>query len=147
MACPFRGFHVADVRSVLRSGQQPNNDDWSYDNVDRLLQSLGNGDFLRTELSNFENAVKSRKIRLFTFYEMGRTASLTSSSGKPRRDGEPVLSAPPNSVILDYEEEVIPATDKDHSNIVKLSFQSDQTYKDIVYRIGGALEGLQATSG
>lgn len=130
MACPMRNFYVDDIIDVMNS-----NDHGDLDNpVDRaglLVRRLGEGDFLRNELSNFRNAVKGKRI--FSFYETGKTQTLTNTSGNPQRNGVAVMAASANAVLLDWEnEEAIPA-DKDHSNIVKFSARSDDTYEDIVF--------------
>ena len=137
MACPMRGFHVDDVLSVVRAEQLEIEGDITQDKVQQLLHRLGSGDFFQNELSAFSKAVKGKRI--FSFYEMDQTQTLTNHSGLPRRDGDSVKVARHNSVILGIpEEEAIPA-DKDHSNIVKFATRGDQTYQDIKCRIEQAL--------
>lgn len=134
----MRGFHVDDILSVIHADQP--DVDITQDKVQQLLHRLGDGDFFHSELSTFPNAVAGKKV--FTFYEMDRTQTLTTNSGELRRDGDSVRAAPPNLVILGFpEEDAVPA-DKDHSNIVKFAFRSDETYQDIVCRIQQVLSEL-----
>lgn len=138
MACPMRGFHVDDILGAIRA-EQPELD-IAQDKVQQLLHRLGDGDFFHSELLTFPNAVAGKKV--FTFYEMDRTQTLTMNSGQPRRDGDSVRAAPPNLVILGFpEEDAVPAG-KDHSSIVKFAFRSDETYQDIVCRIQQVLSEL-----
>jgi hypothetical protein len=72
-------------------------------------------------------------------------ATLTEGqTGKVRRDGELVMAAAPNSVILGLPsdvEEVINADDKDHSDIVKFERRSDETYQNVKVRIQDLVSG------
>jgi hypothetical protein len=136
MACPMRNFYVDDIIGLMNSNDGEL--DKPVDRASLLVRRLGDGDFFRNELSNFRNAVKGKRI--FSFYEIGKTQTLTSTSGNPRRNGVAVMAASANAVLLDWEnEEAIPA-DKDHSNIIKFSTRSDDTYEDIVFRLREVLK-------
>jgi hypothetical protein len=152
MACPMRGFHVDDILDAIHNKQQQQQrfdstatHDTVQDKAEQLVRRLGEGDF-RSELSAFPDAVRSKKI--FTFTELRRTQAVTQNSGRVKRDGDAVMAAVPNSVILGLpgdHEEVIPA-DKDHSSIVKFDSRSDETYEDVVCRMQQILSGLGTQS-
>ena len=152
-ACPMRGFHVQDILDTMREDASEDTIPAWDDKAEALVRRLGEGNF-RNELSSLLNAIRGMKV--FTFSEMRWTQTVTRKVGKlanyhlrgargltelqtgqVRRDGDAVMAAVPNSVILGLRvdnEEVIHA-DKDHSNIVKFASRGDETYEDIMYRI------------
>jgi hypothetical protein len=126
----MRNFYVADILDAMLT-ENPESD--RSGRAGLLVRRLGEGDFFRNDLSTFRSVVKGKKI--FSFYETEMTSVLTKNSGQVRRDGQGVMAAAPNSVVLGWDdEEAIPA-DKDHSDIVKFELRSDQTYQDIKHRI------------
>ncbi|KAK3363888.1 hypothetical protein B0T25DRAFT_528662 [Lasiosphaeria hispida] len=132
MACPMRSFHTKDLLHALH----PDDPDLKRPRSDKaatLIRRLGNGEFFRSELANLYPAVEGMEI--FSFYEQEKTKELTNKSGKYQRDGEEVMAAGPNSVLLDWPNETAIPVDKDHSEIVKIEMQSDDTYQHIVSRI------------
>ncbi|OXV05531.1 hypothetical protein Egran_06701 [Elaphomyces granulatus] len=138
-ACPTRGFHAQDILDAMRAEQQAAGEDpIADDKAEALVRRLGDGDF-RNELSSFPDVIKGKKV--YTFSETRRTQTVTR---KVRRDGDAVMAAGPNSVILGLPgdiEEVIPA-DKDHSDIVKFASRGDETYEDIKCRIQSLVSNL-----
>ncbi|KAN0066705.1 hypothetical protein V8E54_015175 [Elaphomyces granulatus] len=141
-ACPTRGFHVQDILDAMRAEQQAAGEDpIADDKAEALVRRLGDGDF-RNELSSFPDVIKGKKV--YTFSETRRTQTVTRKTGQVRRDGDTVMAAGPNSVILGLPgdiEEVIPA-DKDHSDIVKFASRGDETYEDIKCRIQSLVSNL-----
>jgi len=141
-ACPTRGFHAQDILDAMRAEQQAAGEDpIADDKAEALVRRLGDGDF-RNELSSFPDVIKGKKV--YTFSETRRTQTVTRKTGQVRRDGDAVMAAGPNSVILGLPgdiEEVIPA-DKDHSDIVKFASRGDETYEDIKCRIQSLVSNL-----
>jgi len=131
----MRSFHVDDMLNTMDLN------DANQEEVDRarlLVHRLGKGDFLLNELSGFQEAAKCKQV--FSFYESGKTQALTKTSGRPQRDGDSLMAASASSVLLGWENEEGIRADKDHSNIVKFSTRSDDTYEDIVCRIREVLK-------
>ncbi|KAE8440465.1 hypothetical protein EG329_007585, partial [Mollisiaceae sp. DMI_Dod_QoI] len=142
-ACPSRGFHVQDILNTMSAeleaaGKEPISDDKAA----ALVRRLGEGDF-RSELASYPDVVLHKKV--YSFVETRKTETVTRQSGQVRRDGNPVMAAGPNSVILglpNATEEVIP-TDKDHSDIVKFASRGDPTYEDVKCRIQAEVASLK----
>jgi hypothetical protein len=141
MACPIRGFYNPDILLAMDlSNITPTEGD--RDRARLLIQRLGEGDFLHNELSNFIKAFRGKNISVFSFYETLKTPTVTYTSGNVRRNGEAVMVAPRNSVILDWANEREVPTEKDHSNIVKFSTSTDETYTQIMWRVRKVLNKL-----
>lgn len=111
----------SDIESVLFA-----------DKAEQLVRRLGEGDF-RNELADFPDVVRDKKI--YTFAELLPTQEATYNAGQVRRDGDAVIAARQNSVILGLREEEVIFVNKNHSDIVKFALRTDQTYVDIVNRI------------
>ncbi|KAK5989711.1 Ankyrin repeat domain-containing protein 6 [Cladobotryum mycophilum] len=120
---PHRGMVIDDIQKILaRTDNHPRN---------VLLQQIRDkSDLLASQLVNFKNLIRDRKI--ISFYETRQTRGLEFDETEKcwKRTGDFFTAVNTDSALLqlpDSTEENIPV-DSDHSIMVKFDFKSNQVY-------------------
>ncbi|RFN52394.1 hypothetical protein FIE12Z_3325 [Fusarium flagelliforme] len=120
---PHKGLVVDDIQKILAHQENSHRS--------ALLQQIRKeSDLLESQLVDFKNLIRDRKV--VSFYETRTTRQLQFNSDTERwqRTGEPFVAVDTDSALLqlpDHLEEKIPV-DADHSMIVKFDGNTSKTY-------------------